>query len=230
LAACPSRARVLNGVYHPERLDVLNGCKRLGGTVLLVRHEDDGDLHFDVTLDRRYHGVLLPGNFGQQRGALVVEFMPRDGGHLPAPSVGDRVDMVGALVNDTQHDWAELHPVWAVRINGGSWSRSGPQFGGSPPEDRSYNAAAGCRTPSGSACAGYGGVSGGGPVSHHRRRHRGSPTGGSGGGCEPGYSPCLPRVGDLNCSDIPADKKPVRVTGSDPYGLDNDGDGYGCEG
>jgi hypothetical protein len=47
-------------------------------------------------------------------------------------------------------------------------------------------------------------------------------------GCEPGYSPCLPRVADLNCSDIPASKKPVRVTGSDPYRLDGNHDGWGC--
>lgn len=52
---------------------------------------------------------------------------------------------------------------------------------------------------------------------------------GSGSGCEPGYSPCLPRVADLNCSDIPDSKKPIRVTGSDPYRLDGDGDGWGCE-
>ncbi len=50
-----------------------------------------------------------------------------------------------------------------------------------------------------------------------------------GSGCQPGYSPCLPRVADLNCSDIPASKRPVRVTGSDPYRLDADGDGWGCE-
>lgn len=51
----------------------------------------------------------------------------------------------------------------------------------------------------------------------------------AGSGCEPGYSPCLPRVDDLNCSDIPAAKKPVHVTGSDPYRLDGDGDGLACE-
>jgi hypothetical protein len=51
----------------------------------------------------------------------------------------------------------------------------------------------------------------------------------TGAGCQPGYSPCLPRVADLNCSDIPASKKPVRVTGSDPYRLDGDGDGWGCD-
>jgi len=58
----------------------------------------------------------------------------------------------------------------------------------------------------------------------------GTPSGGGGssGGCEPGYSPCLPVVGDLDCADISASKKPVHVTGSDPYNLDGDGDGLGC--
>jgi hypothetical protein len=49
-----------------------------------------------------------------------------------------------------------------------------------------------------------------------------------GAGCQPGYSPCLPRVADLNCADIPSSKKPVRVTGSDPYRLDGNRDGWGC--
>lgn len=48
-------------------------------------------------------------------------------------------------------------------------------------------------------------------------------------GCHPSYSPCLPVVGDLDCGDIPGSKKPVRVRGSDPYRLDGDGDGWGCE-
>lgn len=52
----------------------------------------------------------------------------------------------------------------------------------------------------------------------------------AGGDCEPGYSPCLPRVPDLDCGQIDDDLKPIRVTGSDPYRLDSDGDGYGCEG
>jgi hypothetical protein len=52
---------------------------------------------------------------------------------------------------------------------------------------------------------------------------------GTGANCEPGYSPCLPRVGDLNCDEIPASKKPVQVTGSDPYRLDADHNGVGCQ-
>lgn len=47
--------------------------------------------------------------------------------------------------------------------------------------------------------------------------------------CKPGYSPCLPVVTDLNCGDIPDSKKPITVTGSDPYNLDRDGDGIACE-
>lgn len=48
----------------------------------------------------------------------------------------------------------------------------------------------------------------------------------SGGDCMPGYDPCLPVRGDMNCPDI---GHPVAVTGGDPYGLDRDGDGVGCD-
>jgi hypothetical protein len=41
-----------------------------------------------------------------------------------------------------------------------------------------------------------------------------------------GYAPCLPVAPDLNCSAVDG---PVRVTGSDPYRLDGDGDGIGCD-
>ena len=59
-------------------------------------------------------------------------------------------------------------------------------------------------------------------------------TGGSGGGsCTPGYSPCLPPASDYDCAggsgDGPKYTGTVTVTGSDPYGLDSDNDGVGCE-
>jgi len=51
--------------------------------------------------------------------------------------------------------------------------------------------------------------------------------------CTPGYSPCLPPASDYDCAggsgDGPKYTGLVRVTGSDPYGLDADNDGYGCE-
>ena len=53
------------------------------------------------------------------------------------------------------------------------------------------------------------------------------------GDCHPAYDTCIPnRSGDaLNCSDLPASKKPVIVkeVGTDPYLLDGDEDGRGCE-
>ncbi|WP_419933219.1 HNH endonuclease family protein [Candidatus Poriferisodalis sp.] len=52
------------------------------------------------------------------------------------------------------------------------------------------------------------------------------------GDCHPAYEPCLPNLpGDaLNCGDLTADQRPVRVKeiGVDPYRLDRDGDGWGC--
>jgi len=199
-----------------------------------VRHEQDGDLHIDVTLDSQYRNLLAAANRSLQHGDLVVEFMARDGGHLPEPRIGDRIVVAGAWVDDTQHAWNELHPVWAVSLNGGPTRTSGPRFGGSPAGDRSYNAADDCRTAGGSRCQGYGvGSASDEGESVRRPRHTAAPGssagGSSGGGCEPGYRPCLPRVSDLNCADIPADKKPVTVTGSDPYGLDRDHNGVGCQ-
>jgi hypothetical protein len=49
------------------------------------------------------------------------------------------------------------------------------------------------------------------------------------GSCEPGYTPCLPVVDDLDCADIDDSLKPIHVTGDDPYRLDGDYDGFGCE-
>ncbi len=48
-----------------------------------------------------------------------------------------------------------------------------------------------------------------------------------------GYDPCIEPGPDVDCrggsGDGPRYSGPVRVTGSDPYGLDRDNDGWGCE-
>jgi hypothetical protein len=53
--------------------------------------------------------------------------------------------------------------------------------------------------------------------------------------CVEGYSVCLdPNESDYDCEggsgDGPGYVGPLRVTGSDPFGLDADGDGYACGG
>ena len=234
LAGCPAAAQTLDGVYHPDRLLVLDPCKLVSGRVALIRpHEEDGDLHFDVAVADK--GLLRSGNYGEQEGLLVVEFTPRDFGHLPPPSVGDRGTLLGAWVDDSQHDWNEIHPVWAVSINGGPFHRSGPQFGGAPPYARSADALASCRTASGARCTGYEGSGsyGGGSTSSGRTRPAGGGSTAGGGGCTPGYSPCIPPGPDVDCAGGGGDgprfvQGPVRVTGSDPYHLDGDHNGVGC--
>jgi hypothetical protein len=155
--ACPPEGRVLEGVYHPERLTVQDSCKTVTGTITGVKSEQDGDLHIRLALDPVYEDLLNDANQQKQGNNLVVEFMARDGNHLPEPKRGDEVEMTGAFVNDSErgHGWNELHPVWSVRINGGSVSTSGPQYGGSPAEDRSRNAAEDCRDENGQVCKGY---------------------------------------------------------------------------
>ena len=57
------------------------------------------------------------------------------------------------------------------------------------------------------------------------------PAPGTNSSCD--YDPCLPPAADYDCAggsgDGPEYTGRVTVTGSDPYGLDADGDGVGCE-
>ncbi|MFI6827616.1 G5 domain-containing protein [Kribbella sp. NPDC050241] len=53
-------------------------------------------------------------------------------------------------------------------------------------------------------------------------------------GCDPNYSGCVPIASDVDCSGGSGNGPeyvagPVRVIGSDIYGLDSDDDGVGCE-
>jgi hypothetical protein len=52
--------------------------------------------------------------------------------------------------------------------------------------------------------------------------------------CTKGYKPCLHPASDYDCAGGSGDgpkyvNGTVKVTGSDPYGLDSDNDGVGCE-
>ena len=56
----------------------------------------------------------------------------------------------------------------------------------------------------------------------------------SSGGCDANYSGCVPVASDVDCAGGSGNgpayvSGPVRVVGSDVYGLDADKDGLGCE-
>lgn len=53
-------------------------------------------------------------------------------------------------------------------------------------------------------------------------------------GCDPNYSGCVPVASDVDCAGGSGNgpayvSGPVEITGADPYDLDADGDGLGCE-
>jgi Ca2+-binding RTX toxin-like protein len=77
---------------------------------------------------------------------------------------------------------------------------------------------------------------GSGPKTSCEKPASGGGGGGGGGSCTPGYSPCIPPGSDVDCfgggGNGPRYTQPgvtYHVTGSDPYGLDGDNDGLGCE-
>jgi hypothetical protein len=194
----------LRGVYHPYRLEVLGSCRRFAGVVIAVRPETDGDHHVIIRPAKGYAAMLDPGNYSQQHGGIVAEIMP--GQKLLPPYVGEHVVVVGTWAYDRDHGWNEIHPIWALDYGQGLVRSL-------PPMKPVYE-------------PGSSGGGGGGTV------------GGGGSNCTPGYSPCLVWHGgaDYDCYGgggngpyFTAPGVTYRVTGSDPYDLDGNGDGYGCE-
>ena len=105
---CPSDGNM--GVYKPSRLSTLKECVWFAGTVTEEDPRSDGDLHLLLAPDGGYQMYLNGGN--QQAGGMVVEIMP--GQNLPAPSVGEHVQVFGTWVFDTNNGWNEIHPVWGI--------------------------------------------------------------------------------------------------------------------
>lgn len=155
----------LAGVYIPERLQVLDRCSTVSGTVDCLKLEPDGDVHLRVRLDPQYARFLTQANSLQtcvnhQEPHLVVEIIPQHkqglvfgdnnadaGGFItPAtPAPGDHITVTGPHVIDKNilhrvlyqgrpaENWAEIHPAWAIRVDGrgvpGQPNQFGPDFG-----------------------------------------------------------------------------------------------------
>ncbi|QQE80424.1 hypothetical protein [Alicyclobacillus sp. SO9] len=106
------------GVYHTYRFNLINPCKTVSGTVEIVRHEADHDYHLDIKLDSQYKNLLASGNYKYQHGYLVVEIIPMDQPYVTIPHVGQHATFTGAVVDDKDHGWNEVHPAWLVNGKG----------------------------------------------------------------------------------------------------------------
>lgn len=118
-----------NHVYHPDRLQVVNPCVSVTGTIEKINTEKDGDFHIRLKLDPEYSGMINKSNVAYQRGDLVVETICQQKvtqsdavaacsnfhQDIKVPRVGTHVRVTGPHVLDRQHfDWAEIHPATAI--------------------------------------------------------------------------------------------------------------------
>ncbi len=118
-------ASLWNHVYHPSRLQVLDQCKVVTGTIEEVGLDDDGDAHMNLKLDAGQDNLINKRNVKKKNGDLVIEVVCAGTPTLRAaikscqgyktpiglPRSGARVKVSGSYVIDTHNGWAELHPV-----------------------------------------------------------------------------------------------------------------------
>lgn len=123
-----------NHVYNPHRLqpnpfEGQENCQTVTGTIEVIRHEADGDQHILVKLDPQFSGLTNSVNDSRQKGDLVVEPVcnttPTQQDTIDqnvcngfsqnfGVVVGDHVSITGDYVTDTEHGWAEIHPITSM--------------------------------------------------------------------------------------------------------------------
>lgn len=123
-------ASLWHHVYHPARLQVVEKCIEVTGTIHHVKGEADGDDHIQVKLDPPFDKLLNTRNINIQASCLVIEPVCERAVtqadavaackdfHSPVrrPSGDQHVKILGAFVLDTDgnHGWTEIHPVTSI--------------------------------------------------------------------------------------------------------------------
>jgi hypothetical protein len=117
-------------VYHPARLQVVENCIEVTGTIHHLKREADGDDHIQVKLDPPFDKLLNARNINIQAACLVVEPVCESpvtqtdamaackDFHSPVrmPGANEHVKILGSFVLDTEgnHGWTEIHPVTSI--------------------------------------------------------------------------------------------------------------------
>jgi hypothetical protein len=118
-------------VYHPQRLQIVENCKTVSGTIDNIITEKDGDTHIRLHLDSQYANLINAANVNGQHGDLVLEPICQNPVqqqdaidscanftyHVNVAPVGTHVLVTGSYVLDVDHGgWAEIHPVTSIQI------------------------------------------------------------------------------------------------------------------
>jgi len=119
-------------VYNPQRIQVVEKCIAVTGTIHHVKKEQDGDEHIQLTLDSGFSGLLNDKNNAAQATCLVVEPICQNAVTQPdamaacrdfhsdvdIPKKGAHVRVLGSYVWDTEsgHGWMEIHPATKIEV------------------------------------------------------------------------------------------------------------------
>jgi len=122
--------KLWNFVWEPSRLQVLDKCKTVTGTIVERNADADGDEHMLLKLDAGQENLLKKKNYSKKDGNLVIEaicinHITRQAakgvckGYINSvqlPKVGDHVRVTGSYVLDSHNGWTEIHPISKVQI------------------------------------------------------------------------------------------------------------------
>ena len=126
-------------VYHPQRLNILELCTQVSGTIKEIMPQPNGDYQIRLALDPNYNFMVNQANVDQQKGSMVLETICQNPSQLQdavqscqgltstvnIPPVGTHIVATGSYVLDLEHDkLAEIHPVSSIGIilpNGTIW-------------------------------------------------------------------------------------------------------------
>jgi hypothetical protein len=120
--------KLWNFVWQPKRLEVLDKCKTVTGTIVEKNADTDGDEHMLLKLDAGQENLLKKKNYSKKEGNLVIEavcinHITRKSAkgvckgyvnQVQLPKVGDHVKVTGSYVIDSHNGWAEIHPISKV--------------------------------------------------------------------------------------------------------------------
>jgi hypothetical protein len=124
-------ASLLKHVYNPRRLQMIQPCIEVTGTIFHIKPEADGDDHIQLRVDPQFEILLNQLNKSEQADSLILEPVCqglvtqldaiaacRDF-HSPVevPAQGTRVRVLGRFVLDREadHGWTEIHPVTRIK-------------------------------------------------------------------------------------------------------------------
>ncbi|MBA3827881.1 MAG: hypothetical protein H0X33_03000 [Taibaiella sp.] len=114
--------------YNPDRLEIIDSCKEVTGTVEEISANDDGDEHMLLKLDPGQEYLLKKKNKEKKNGDLVIELVCANKitakkamgactgyvNNIQIPKMGSQIKVTGSYVIDSHNGWTEIHPVTKI--------------------------------------------------------------------------------------------------------------------